>query len=126
MNRNNLRKVLTARSRAVEAVHWRSKQHRFNNKNLKELEKSYRAKEDIFDERSRSDADADNAKTEYQNSNKRNPSSHTESSSSSSNMMVTNPHPSAQSNEYGRCSRPSMSCLIYLSSSLPTICKNIS
>ena len=111
MNRNNLRKVLTARSRAVEVVHWRNKQHRFDIKSLKELEKSFRAKEDIFDERSRSDADADNAKTEYQNSNKRNPSSHTEIPSSSSNMMVMNPHPLPQSNVYGKYSRPSMSHL---------------
>ena len=111
MNRNNLRKVLTARSRAVEALHWRNKHHRFNIKNLKEFEKSFRTKEEIFDERSRSDADADNAKTEYQNCNKRNPFSHTETSSSSSNAMVMNPHPLAQSNEYGRYSRPSMSHL---------------
>ena len=57
MNRNNLRKFLTARSKAVEVVHWRNKQHRFQMKSLKEFEKSFRTKEGIYDERSLSDAD---------------------------------------------------------------------
>ena len=113
MNRNNLRKVLTARSKAVEAVHWRKKQHRFQLKNLKEFEKSFRTKEGIFNESSLSNADADKAKTDYQDNSKRNPSSHTETSSS--NKMVM--EPSAQSNEYGTVG---CSCLIYLSSSFMT------
>ena len=108
MNRNNLRKFLTARSKAVEVVHWRNKQHRFQMKSLKEFEKSFRTKEGIYDERSLSDADADNAEVDYQHNSKRNPSSHTETSSSSSNKMVMKP--SAQSNEYGTVGHVSFIC----------------